>query len=402
LYHFETQPIPNPLSFVFHFLPEWMLRRAVDLDLFVQVYTSWFVVLPATKKSGGLVGSATKLSLALVRLGGWIQAAFMFNIALSGNMSMLNHLTILPALACLDDACYPAWVANALLGDNLSSKQQGAGTTTTTRAYRWRWKNPRVWVDGALVLGIVYLSVPVVENLLELDGTHQKMNASFGSFRLVNSYGAFGSVGKQRFEPILSVAYGKDMQQQTNGQQEQQQQDLEWIEIEFPCKPGALDRRPCFCAPYHYRLDWNIWFIGFKPHSHYLNRRESWLYHLLSKILGDKQRNQSNNDNDGENEITAKWWQLLEKRKRQREQPWLDLLDGVSADLLEQKGPPLYAKVDMYHYEMAAPLWDLLPRYLGLRGGGGTLKWWNRTYEEPLLPVVAYDRRRGQLVRAPV
>ena len=39
-----------------------------------------------------------------------------------------------------------------------------------------------------------------------------------------------------------------------------------WTELDLPCKPGALDRRPCFAAPYHYRLDWNIWFIGFKPH----------------------------------------------------------------------------------------------------------------------------------------
>ena len=36
-YHFETQPVPSPMSFVFHFLPKSMLKRAVDLDLFVQL-----------------------------------------------------------------------------------------------------------------------------------------------------------------------------------------------------------------------------------------------------------------------------------------------------------------------------------------------------------------------------
>ena len=57
-----------------------------------------------------------------------------------------------------------------------------------------------------------------------------------------------------------------------------------WYELEFPCKPGRVDRRPCMCAPYHYRLDWNIWFLGFKPHQ-----RETWMWSFLAKILeGDQ------------------------------------------------------------------------------------------------------------------
>ena len=29
--------------------------------------------------------------------------------AISGNLSFLNHMTIIPALACLDDACWTPW-----------------------------------------------------------------------------------------------------------------------------------------------------------------------------------------------------------------------------------------------------------------------------------------------------
>ena len=96
-----------------------------------------------------------------------------------------------------------------------------------------------------LLLLIGYLSLPVVINLLQLGGQRQQMNASFGNFRLVNTYGAFGSVGKARYEPIVSVAYGL-----TN---DTGLEEYDWIELEFPCKPGKLTRRPCFCAPYHYR-----------------------------------------------------------------------------------------------------------------------------------------------------
>ena len=40
-------------------------------------------------------------------------------------------------------------------------------------------------------------------------------------------------------------------------------------------------------APYHHRLDWNIWFIGFKPHRQMLEGRERWLYAFLAQLLRD-------------------------------------------------------------------------------------------------------------------
>eukprot|EP00438_Fugacium_kawagutii_P028313 Skav200661 [mRNA] locus=scaffold3198:79845:80766:- [translate_table: standard] len=72
-----------------------MLSRGVDLDIFVQLYAIWLVLIPG-------FGPLKHLR----RLGGVIQALFMFNIAISGNLSFLNHMTIIPALACLDDACW--------------------------------------------------------------------------------------------------------------------------------------------------------------------------------------------------------------------------------------------------------------------------------------------------------
>lgn len=37
-----------------------------------------------------------------------------------------------------------------------------------------------------------------------------------------------------------------------------------WLEYEFLCKPGAVTRRPCIISPYHYRLDWLMWFAAFQ------------------------------------------------------------------------------------------------------------------------------------------
>ena len=72
-YHFETQPIPSPLSFFFHFLPKRVLRRAVDLDFFVQLYAIWMVLMP------GFNSSMTNVR----RIGGCIQVRHIFHILAS-------------------------------------------------------------------------------------------------------------------------------------------------------------------------------------------------------------------------------------------------------------------------------------------------------------------------------
>ena len=39
---------------------------------------------------------------------------------------------------------------------------------------------------------------------------------------------------------------------------------IKWMEYEFNCKHGKVDRRPCIISPYHYRLDWLMWFAAFQ------------------------------------------------------------------------------------------------------------------------------------------
>jgi lipase maturation factor 1 len=82
------------------------------------------------------------------------------------------------------------------------------------------------------------------------------MNASFDAFRIVNTYGAFGSVTKIRHEVILqgtSALAG--------------QQPVIWKEFQFTCKPGDINRRPCIISPYHFRIDWLMWFAAFQNYQ---------------------------------------------------------------------------------------------------------------------------------------
>jgi hypothetical protein len=122
----------------------------------------------------------------------------------------------------------------------------------------------RVCVGLCIVVAL--LSLDPVANMLS---PRQRMNASFEPFGLVNTYGAFGSVGRTRDEVVIEGTNADPADDQA-----------EWKEYEFPCKPTDPLRRPCLITPYHYRLDWQLWFAGFGS-----PQREPWIVHLVYELL---------------------------------------------------------------------------------------------------------------------
>ena len=58
---------------------------------------------------------------------------------------------------------------------------------------------------------------------------------------------------KERTEVIFQGTHGNPDDPETK-----------WLEYEFKCKPGKITRRPCLISPYHYRLDWLMWFAAFQ------------------------------------------------------------------------------------------------------------------------------------------
>ena len=117
---------------------------------------------------------------------------------------------------------------------------------------------------------VVLLSYFPVRNLLS---AHQAMNASFDPFRLVNTYGAFGSVSRVRDEIVVEGTLAEDPAS-----------DADWREYDFRGKPGDVRRLPPQVAPYHYRLDWLMWFLPLSPLY-----GERWFVPFLIKLLeGDR------------------------------------------------------------------------------------------------------------------
>jgi hypothetical protein len=122
----------------------------------------------------------------------------------------------------------------------------------------------------ALVVLVGVLSIPPVLNLVS---SRQVMNSSFEPLALVNTYGAFGTVGRERDEIVFEGT-----------EDPEPGADTVWKPYEFPCKPGDPLRRPCIVSPFQPRLDWQIWFAAMASPSDY-----PWTLHFSWKLLeGDR------------------------------------------------------------------------------------------------------------------
>jgi hypothetical protein len=178
---------------------------------------------------------------------------FQVLLILSGNLSWLNWLSITIALACFDDRawlrlCPRPWRAKL---------EPPASSSPMSKTRR------RAVYTYAVIVGLLSLNP-----ILNMFSPSQRMNSSFDPLDLVNTYGAFGSVGRERYEIIVEGTNDDDPETAT------------WRSYEFRCKPGRLDRRPCVVAPYQYRLDWQMWFAAMSD-----IRRDPWVAHLVYKLL---------------------------------------------------------------------------------------------------------------------
>jgi Lipase maturation factor len=250
--HYETQPNPSPLSWVLHQLPPSAHTVGVLFNHVVELGAPWLVLGPRPAR----------------RIAGALFVVFQGVLIASGNLSFLNWLTLVPALACFDDALLLRAVPRAY-------RERVARVVSDVAARPPSVAHRRTVAAYAVLVGI--LSFGPVMNLLS---SHQAMNTSFDPLRLVNTYGAFGSVNRYRDELVIEGT-ADDIRDPAVTPR--------WEEYELPCKPGDPNRRPCLVSPYHYRLDWQMWFAAMESPDGGTPDWEPWLAELVSQLLhGDK------------------------------------------------------------------------------------------------------------------
>ncbi|HVY74316.1 MAG TPA: lipase maturation factor family protein, partial [Puia sp.] len=172
----------------------------------------------------------------------------------SGNLSMLNWMTIIPALACFDDGFWARILPRSLV-TRAEAANDGAEPS--------RPMTITAWVVTAL---IAVLSIAPTFNLLS---PGQIMNTSFDPLDLVNTYGAFGSVGRERMNVVFEGSGADSLSDSTH-----------WVPYHYKGLPVDLDKRPPQIAPYQPRLDWQMWFAAMSSPEEY-----PWTINLVSKLL---------------------------------------------------------------------------------------------------------------------
>ena len=227
-YHHETQPLPNPLSRLFHRLPKPLHRASVAFSHFVQVVAPFGLFAPQPIAS---IAAALAISQQLL-------------LIVSGNYAWLNWLTVVLGVTGFSDAVL-------------------------------HFKSPAMAARPPAFDAILYLLAALtivlsVHPALNFFARNQYMNYCWNRFHLVCAYGAFGSITRERYEVVI----------------EGSNDGVEWKEYGFRAKPGDPARRPPQVAPYHLRLDWLMWFLPFSLHRRY----EIWFVRFVGKLLaGDAQ-----------------------------------------------------------------------------------------------------------------
>jgi Lipase maturation factor len=237
-YHFETQPIPGPLSRWFHFLPRIMLKIGVWFNWLAELIAPFFVFWPRLAR----------------HIAGVVIVLLQITLILSGNLSFLNWLSIVPALACFDDSFW-----SRLLPKRLVRKSEAAAE----RAEESKAMRITSWIVTAIV---VILSIQPVVNMLS---SKQIMNTSFDRFDLVNTYGAFGTVDTERLNVVFEGTLDEDSSELA-----------QWKPYIYKGLPVRLDKCPPQIAPYQLRLDWQMWFAGMATADEY-----PWTFNLQWKLL---------------------------------------------------------------------------------------------------------------------
>ena len=299
-YHFETQPMPGPLSRWFHFLPHFALRLGVWFNWLAELVAPLFAFGPRIARH---IAGVSMILLQLV-------------LILSGNLSFLNWLTIIPALACFDDGFW-----SRILPRTLTRLAQSAEAS----AIPSRPMTVTAWIV-TVIIGL--LSIQPVLNMLS---PNQVMNTSFDPLNLVNTYGAFGTVGRERFNIVFE---GTDDAIPTDS--------ANWKGYPYKGLPTDPDQRPPQVAPYHLRFDWQMWFAAMGTPDDY-----PWTLTLIAKLL--------------------------------RNDP--GALSLFAANPFPSR-PPRYIRAVMYHYSFAPP------------GNPGHHWWIRQPVGAPWLPAMAADDPR--------
>ena len=245
-YHYWSQPLPTMFSWWADKSPEWFKHFSVAFCLGVEIIVPFFIWAPRRPR---LIAAGLIIFLQLA-------------IAVTGNYCFFNLLTIALCLLLIDDAAV------------FRMERRASPASQEFRPPSTKSIIDRLLMYCAIVVVIVTLPInawlifsafkPRTRPPHALATVYEQLEA----FRIVNGYGLFRVMTKDRCEIVL----------------EGSAEGVEWLPYEFKWKPGDVKRAPGWCAPHQPRLDWQMWFAALER-----PQENPWLVGLIVRLLQGSQ-----------------------------------------------------------------------------------------------------------------
>jgi hypothetical protein len=245
-YHYETQPLPTPLGWYAHQLPDWLQKTSVALMYVVELGVPFLIFFHRPFRAAACV--------ALV--------GFQLLILLTGNYCFFNLLTIVLCLAVADDGHWR----------RLLKRKRAPKPWDEPAASPKPPPPPERTVKSRIVLAVavpllLLSGLELVEMFVgpaAIPGAVRRVQGWTAPYCMVNGYGLFRVMTTSRPEIVVEGS--------RNGE--------EWLAYEFRWKPGDLQRRPPIVAPHQPRLDWQMWFAALGSFN-----RSPWFQLFLQRLL---------------------------------------------------------------------------------------------------------------------
>jgi predicted DCC family thiol-disulfide oxidoreductase YuxK len=236
-YHYETQPLPTPLAWYAHQLPEWFQQLSVLSMFGIELLLPWLVFMPRRLRF----------------MAAWGFLLLQILITLTGNFYFLNLLTIFLCLFLFDDRALAAVLPSRLTA-HLRYRLPAPGRLATVAA-------------GVLATVVVVVNLAVVWKRVEqrdLPEPLASVVATTSRLGITNFYGFFGKMNTTRREIVVEGS--------PDGEH--------WRAYAFRYKPGDSHRCLRWSIPHQPRLDWTMWFAAGEPPY-----RNPWFGDLLYELL---------------------------------------------------------------------------------------------------------------------
>lgn len=241
-FHYETQPLPNPISWYMHQLPDVVHRVSTVGTFAAELAVPFLIFMPRRIR---FVGGAAII-------------AFMGFVALTGNYTFFNLLTVALCILLFDDF---------FVGRFLPKRMRKAETDRKSilGAMRKKASSFVLAVFVVLIVGAGFFQIGAAfsKSRAVMDPARQLMRW-IRPFHIINGYGLFAVMTTRRPEIVIE---GSD-----NGR--------EWKTYEFKYKPGDPGRPPPWAAPHQPRLDWQMWFAALGSYE-----QNPWFSNLILRLL---------------------------------------------------------------------------------------------------------------------